>query len=371
MNIMILSQMLTEGGAERVASLWISGFCAEGHCVSVVMNTNRINPITYSIPENVRIFNLCKKKGVATRVLKKIGIELKPIKKLRKIILETKPDVIIGLLHPYASWALEASRGLNIPIINTEHNCFERPAYAPLDKKTIRNKFESNKLFNHVTVLTKRDYDLLKDKLNNVSVLPNPLSFDPYYGENLRKNVILVSARLSVWHCKGLDLLIKAWGKISKKFPDWKIEIAGRNDDKSLVLLQSMAEDCGVDDSQLSFCGFCRDILPLYRQAKIFVMSSRYEGFGMSLIEAMSQGCACITCDFLGRQREIIQDDSQGIVCPIDDVDALAKALEKMISDDAYRMMCAKNAIERSKYYSLSNIMEKWNQIFKDLNLTE
>ena len=92
-------------------------------------------------------------------------------------------------------------------------------------------------------------------------------------------------------------------------------------------------------------------------------MSSRYEGFGLVLIEAMSQGCACIACDYKGRQCEIIQNDSQGLCCEPDDVDALAEAMRKMITDDEYRESIRNNAVERSKYYSLDNIMGKWEDL--------
>ena len=96
-------------------------------------------------------------------------------------------------------------------------------------------------------------------------------------------------------------------------------------------------------------------------------MSSRYEGFGMVLIEAMSQGCACIACDYKGRQSEIIQNDSQGIICPVEDVDSLASAIERMILDKSYREKCQYNAIERSKFYSLDNTMDRWETIINNI----
>ena len=105
------------------------------------------------------------------------------------------------------------------------------------------------------------------------------------------------------------------------------------------------------------------DFLKLYQKASIFVLSSRYEGFGLVLIEAMSQGCACIACDYKGRQREIIQNDSQGLCCEPDDVDALAEAMRKMMTDDQYRESVRKNAVERSKYYSLENTIQRWEKL--------
>ena len=87
----------------------------------------------------------------------------------------------------------------------------------------------------------------------------------------------------------------------------------------------------------------------------------------MALTEAMSQGCACIACDFNGRQREIIQDDSQGIICSNDNYLELSDAIKRMISDGEYRESCRTFAIERSKYYSIDKTIDRWEHIFQTL----
>lgn len=359
--------MLTEGGAERVASMWINGFVEKGHDVHVIMKTNHPQPITYQIPKEVKIYNIALKKLplLLKKVIEKF-ITYQPYR-LRKIIKEIKPDLIIGLLHPYASWARIASKGMNIPIINTEHNSFERPESVPFTTKELNNKFIENKYFNHVTVLTQADKDVIGNRLKNVSVLPNPLCLEPAKNISSKKNIILASGRLYAWHVKGLDILIKAWAKIAYKYPEWKLEIAGNDRNNHQAFLERIAIKEKLNSSQLSFLGFCKDVESLYKRSSIFVMSSRYEGFGMVLIEAMSQGCACIACDYKGRQREIIQNDTQGIICPVEDIDALSSAIERMITDKNYRQECQRNAIERSKYYNLDKTMDRWENILSNL----
>lgn len=366
--------MLTGGGAERVASLWIEGFLKQNHSVILIINTSNSKPITYPLSSKVKVFNVYEQSlffRLRYKITRKLGLNPPPPPKLRDILHIEKPDLIIGLLNPYALWALESIGDLQIPIINTEHNTFERPSYAPMTRRAIEYKFTTNKKFNHVTVLTQRDYDIASSQIKNLSVLPNPLAFQPCTDIPSKEKIILVSARLEVWHCKGLDLIIDAFGKIAPQHPNWKLKIAGTSDEKSKKFLLQKAYHAHLDLNQIQFLGFCDDILSLYQQSEIFVLGSRYEGFGMSLIEAMSQGCACIACDYNGRQREIIENDSQGITCPIDDAEALANAMEKMISDDSYRKKCQKNAIERSKFYALPNIMGKWNDILKKMNLVK
>ena len=165
------------------------------------------------------------------------------------------------------------------------------------------------------------------------------------------------------------DILIKSFALVCKNNPDWKLQIAGTGNDKNLSYLKNISINEGIPISQIEFLGFCDDMLPLYQRSSIFVLSSRWEGFGMVLLEAMSQGCACIACDYKGRQSEIITDKSQGIICPVENVRALANAMEHMINDEDYRLLCQHNAIERSKYYSLDKTMYRWKEIFKKLNL--
>lgn len=87
----------------------------------------------------------------------------------------------------------------------------------------------------------------------------------------------------------------------------------------------------------------------------------------MALAEAMSQGCACIACDFNGRQREIFQNDPQGIICSNDNYIELSDAIKRMISDGKYRESCRAFAIERSKYYSIDKTIDRWEHIFQTL----
>ena len=87
----------------------------------------------------------------------------------------------------------------------------------------------------------------------------------------------------------------------------------------------------------------------------------------MVLIEAMSQGCAPIACDYMGRQKEIITNESEGLLCEPDNPKALADAIDRMIADKEYRLSVQKNAIERSKYYTLDKTMDRWEKILKNI----
>ena len=151
------------------------------------------------------------------------------------------------------------------------------------------------------------------------------------------------------------------------------------NDNKSAVWRS--------DKYRIEFLGFRNDIEELYKKSSIFVLSSRYEGFGLVLIEAMSQGCAPIACDYKGRQREILsplQGDSlkvdgysdhgievteNGILCEPDDIEALAAGLKRMMEDEKYRKQVQQNAVERSKYYDMKHTMDRWESYLSNIIL--
>ena len=362
MKILILVSSLTAGGEQRVASLWTKGFVERGHKVSLVLGCSRHLPHTYEVPSNVSIYHL--QNMFARQLFKRFGIACYYLRNLRKIIRLCAPDIIISLHHPWTEWAYEIVKDYDIPIISTEHTTFERPASAkPISHNVLKWKYESNKRYSAVTVLTAEDKKCLDGYLSNVYVLPNPLTYRPVLTIPPKEKIILAVGQLHSWQYKGLDLLIRAWGKIANKYPDWKLQIAGRDRNNSKALLQKIADEVHLG-KQLEFLGFIDNMLPLYKQASVFVLSSRYEGFGVSLIEAMSQGCACIACDYKGRQREIIPQDDQGILCQIDNVKDLSAAIHKMLSEEDYRKIIQQNGIARSKHYCLENIMEKWEEIF-------
>lgn len=196
--------------------------------------------------------------------------------------------------------------------------------------------------------------------------MPNPLSMPPVEILRVeRKKRILAAGRLNIWHCKGFDILIKAWARIQEKYPDWVVEIAGEGESGRVYLESLIAEN--HLENRVVLSGFHLNIKDFFSDSEIFVLSSRYEGFGMVLIEAMSQGAACIACDYKGRQREIIQDDSQGLCVESENEDALANALSKMIEDEGYRKQVQENGWKRSQDFTPDKIGENWVHLLEDL----
>lgn len=402
MKIVIVCSRLCFGGAERVAVLWANGFHRNGYEVVVV--SNLLDPVTYQLDDGIVLEKLV---SVNQNKLKKW---LSSFVNVRRVLKKYNPDVIIGVLATCSFISRVASFGLHIPIVATEHDSFERPASAPFGFWNRFSKFYLNKLYKHITVLTHADKKVIGKRLKHVNVMPNPLSLSPVENIPQKQNVVLAMGRLDAWHYKGFDVLIKAWrhvngklkidnGELSSNGEPWKLQIAGTGSGESLNYLKQLCKENGVEDTVV-FLGFRKDVENLYQDASIFVLSSRYEGFGLVLIEAMSQGCACVACDYKGRQREILCPEAptqvgdsgvqksngvqglnvalqrsncevevceNGILCEPDNVEALAEAMAKMITNNEYRESVRMNAIGRSKFYAIESTIDRWDLLIKDL----
>lgn len=412
MKIFIVQSHLGGGGAERVGSLLANGLAQRNH--EVFMITNLLEEVQYSVDENVTMLNLVSSNS--GRIYKWGSAVIK----LRKYIRRYRPDVVIGIMELCSFIAKMAAIHTSSIVIATDHNSFERPKSAPMTKSNYFKKFYLNKIYKCVTVLTQADKEFIGNRLNNVVVMSNPLLLQPIENKLQKSNIVLAAGRLDDWHYKGFDILIKSFAKLlngskeaepRSKFESddiafrlredgWKLQIAGTGSEESLNYLKQLCKENGVDD-YVEFLGFRKDVENLYQEASIFVLSSRYEGFGLVLIEAMSQGCACIACDYKGRQREIMSPTSTlpsregessvespslgtrnlnpethnrkfeacetGILCEPDNVDALAEAMVKMVTDDDYRESVRPDAIERSKYYSIENTMDRWESLLTQL----
>ena len=395
MKILFVCPRLCHGGAERVAVSLANGFVERGY--EVTFFTNLYEERTFVLHNAVKVRNLVPQ--INNKLIKWGGA----IRLLRKELKEDKPDVILGIMSLCSIVAQLASMGLRIPVIATEHNSYERPETAPMPSLIKLYKFFLCKIFSCVTVLTEADKKVIDNRIKNVVVMPNPLALLSTESIPNKKKTILAAGRVDNWHVKGFDVLIRAFGKLvqglKSKVQDegWKLVIAGVwRGAETRIYLDGIAKECGVLN-KIEYTGFVEDMQKLYAESSIFVLSSRYEGFGLVLIEAMSQGCACVACDYKGRQREIMNPTpalpegegesplenqsletrnlnletryrkfeacDTGILCEPDDVEALAEAMKKMIMDDEYRESVRAKAIERSKYYSIENTMDRWEKL--------
>jgi len=190
----------------------------------------------------------------------------------------------------------------------------------------------------------------------------NPIEFSIPGEKSTRKKNVLAAGRLDGWHHKGFDNLIYVWSRIAKKFPDWSLDIAGDGTVDSLTFLKSLVTKYGIDE-HVNFLGFRTDMEKLYQTSSIFVLSSRYEGLGQVLLEAMSQGCACVAFEFDGRTNEFITSPDVGIVVENQNLVELEKAIILLIENYKLREYLSAGAKIEAKRFSKEIITSQWEDL--------
>lgn len=217
------------------------------------------------------------------------------------------------------------------------------------------NKFDK---FVILTEKTKQEWS----SLNNLISIANPLPFILDQSSHLDNKVVICVGKISFQ--KGQDLLIKAWEIVHKKHPEWRLELYGKRNNSFIDIDKYAYMNIHYNLPE-------KNIRQRYLESSIYVMSSRFEGFAMVLIEAMSLGLPCISFDCKFGPSEIIIENHNGYLVELRNTELLAQRICVLMENDAERKrlgMNAKNSIER---FSLDLIVEKWDLLFKELYLNE
>lgn len=238
--------------------------------------------------------------------------------------------------------------------VGQEHKSFAD--HTPGLQELIRDNYGK---LDALTILTERNKHVYERKIRGdvpIYVLGNGTKRLPFRAD-LKNHVIVAAGRYT--DQKGYDMLIKSFALIADQFPSWIVKIYGEGGlakdyikliheyglEKQIVL--EPGSDCM--DEKLS-------------EAAIHVCSSYYEPFGMVIIEGFAMGLPCVSfaCD---GPREIITDGYDGLIVPKEDIEALAAAMSKVMSNEEYRQVLGKNAYETSKKYNIKLIGSNFEKL--------
>lgn len=220
-----------------------------------------------------------------------------------------------------------------------------------------------------VVVLTKQDQENWQAKYwlkNPVKVIPNPSSIKikEKAVDEIRTSTVISVGRYT--DQKGFDLLVQSWAAIDENIrQSWHLKIIGPNGSAKPSLMQQIKK-LGLNNVKLA--DTCADMVTEYNNADIYVMSSRYEGFGLTLIEAMSSGLPVVAFDCPMGPGEII-DEQYGIIVEQENISALSEALSQLITDKELRENLSKQALLRAKDFSEQTIANVWKPTL--INLIE
>ena len=354
MKILYLTPKINaEGGLERVLCLK-ANYLSErfNHDITIVTQNNGNDKPFYPIYDKINLLDIDLRGS-------RLQFVSKYLKEIKRIIETTNPDVIIIVDSVYKAF-LVSLVSKNKRLIYECHNSIY-VQQSPKNSKWI-SKFTI--WFNRLGAKRMTDFVALsKDSLNewelpNGVIISNPNWLKTTESANLDSKKILIIARHS--YEKGLDRFFTIWKQIAYKYPDWHVEIIGKEVENSEYKNEVIA--MGISDS-IIFTQPIKQIETKYFEASIYVMTSRFEAFPMVLIEAMSCGVPVIAYDCPCGPRAIISNNENGLLIENDNQEQFASNLERLIENSELRKKIGSKAQEFVKDYDIDAIMKKWNDL--------
>jgi glycosyltransferase involved in cell wall biosynthesis len=364
------------GGVERVLTLKANYFAEQlGYDITIILTEGRNLPLFYPLSDKVKVVNLDLgfEELWHCSFTKKVFLYLKKQRqfkqKLRDELMRIRPDITVSLLRReinFITGIKDGSKKIGELHIN-------RANYRNFDAresnfiKSLFSKFWMRNLVGKLQQLDKLVVLTDKDKaswveLSNVVAIPDPLSFQPSSRSELGNKRVIAVGRYS--YEKGYDMLLSAWKKVAQECPGWRLDIFGDGDKSSL---EQLIESLNIDRNTCALHGRTSDIEKEYVDSSLFVCSSRFEGFGMVIVEAMVCGLPVVSFDCPWGPGSIISDGRDGVLVENANVDALADKIIQVLSAKDYMHELAQNAVDKSKKYRLESIALKWKSLFESL----
>ena len=227
--------------------------------------------------------------------------------------------------------------------------------------KTVYNYSDRVVLLSEAFINEYFNYADLNDK-SKFSVIPNALSYNeflPIKSINLKKSQVLVVSRLAETQ-KRISLAIKVWAEINHNdnFNLWTLKIVGAGPDEDYY--KDLVKELGLKN--VEFCGRQHPKI-YYEESSIFLMTSSYEGWGLTLTEAQQFGCVPIAFDSFSSLKDIITDEVNGFIISNNDIKTYTQKVIELMTNQTLRQEMAKNAIELSKRYELGKVIQKWESL--------
>lgn len=340
------------GGANRVMCNLVNHFSSQG--IDVVL----INDI--SLPENMgeyEVSPLVKRIYLNVQSKSLLTSNIKRIRKIRTIVKNEHPDAVISFMGPPNFRMLFATAGLRCRKIVSVRN----------DPYMEYGKGVAKALANIVFMLadgcvfqTKQAAEYFTPAiLRRSKIIFNPVGNQFYHVKRVEnpRDIITVGRLMAQ---KNHKLLIEAFSKIAKEFPDENLVIYGEGELRDT--LEAQSKKLGLE-GRVKLPGATTNVAEKLSSAKVFVLSSDYEGMPNALMEAMAVGAPVISTDCpCGGPAMLIEEDSQGILVPCQNAEKLANALRLLLESKDLRLMMGESCKERALQFSPDIVFSQWKE---------
>ena len=374
--VYVTPAIYSAGGVERVVTVKANYFVEVlGYDVTIIVTEGKGRSSFFPLSDRVHVvnFELGFEELWNVAFCKKTYLYLKKIRKYKRLLraelLRIRPDITISTLRREINFINDIKDGskkigelhvnrANYRSIKTEKSSLIKKMFA---------RFWSDSLVSHLkkldgfVVLTEKDKEAWTE-LDQVEVIPDPIPFVPTTFSQLTEKRVLAVTRYS--YEKGIDLLLEAWAQVEKRTEEWRLEIFGDGD---TTAFNALIDKLGIDRNRCQLHGYTCDVEKEYTNSSIFVCSSRFEGFGMVIVEAMACGLPVVSFDCPWGPRSIINDHEYGILVEKDNPTALAQGILSLVNDAALRMTLSGAAKRNVQSYKMEYIAAQWNRLFENI----
>lgn len=364
------------GGVERVISVKASYFAeVYGYDVTIIVTDGPGLNCFFPLSPKVKVINLCLGFEELWRVsfIKKLLLYIGKQRRYRKLLtgelMRIRPDITISVLRREINFINSIPDGSHkIGELHVNRSNYRN--FASRDSNALKRFFAlfwMNDLLKHLRKLDRMvvlTEDAKKDwpELTNVILIPDPIPFKvDQVSNHSSKRVVSIGRYV---YEKGNDLLLKAWSKVEKSCKDWTLDIYGMG---NKTPYQELMHELEIDEARCHLHGSLIDVKDTYLNSSIFTLPSRFEGFGLVIIEAMACSLPVVTFDCENGPRNIVTNNYNGILIHPFNVEEYADSLLRLMRDDQMRVQMGKRAYESSERYSIEEIALQWKGLFDEV----
>lgn len=355
------------GGAERVAALLCNQWVEQGYQVTLMPTFSGKGECYYPLNKAVHLDYLAdyikSSRKTPWSMLQRLWV-------LRKVIKNNHVDVVVSFLTHVNVAAILATRGLPTPIIISERT---HPPAMPLGLIWRLARKLTYRWATRVIAQTRETANWLQQHCHGAStcVIPNPIVFplpkntpvlEPinYFSEDQR--LIIAVGRLDQY--KNLALLLTTFATLSEQYPDWHLVIFGEGDQRQN--LEHQRDQLALTE-RVHLLGHAGNLGDWYQRADCYAMTSTFEGFPNTLLEAMSYGLPPISLDCDVGPRDIIQTGVNGFLIPLNNSKVeFSRALKTLIENKTLRLNMGKEASKVREAFSMEKIAKLWDQVLNE-----
>jgi glycosyltransferase involved in cell wall biosynthesis len=275
--------------------------------------------------------------------------------RLSSVLAGAQPGSVVIAAQVWAmEWVAKAdTKGLQV--IGMSHESYEATKGSTRFDRVKRYFADVDRFL----TLTEEDADRWAVAgMSNSDSMPNPLHVEPAVTSPLTEKVVVRLGRLSFE--KGQDLLLEAWAQLADRHPDWRLRLYGSGPEEAA--LHRMAADLGL--TTVEFPGATADLEGALTGASIFALSSREEGFPMSILESMAYGLPTVAFDCAPGVRELLTHEVDGLIVNPGNTADLAAQLERLMNDPALGAKYGHAAMESVQRFSADKVVDRWERLF-------